>query len=332
MVNHLGLKLTGFRIGTIAFFGVTVIFAVIFFLYDLPMEAIAYPFILSCIYLGVIAFFVYVKRRKKHQYISHLSKEPVTVIADKLPKPFSQAEEDYVLLVSHIINDYLETIKKNETKAHDMDDYYATWVHQIKTPIASMRLNLQAMDSDEARSLLRNLKSIEAYVDMVMSYLRLNSEHTDYIIREENIKDIVKNCGKKCSLDFIGKKLSFKLDMEDETVLTDRKWITLVIDQILSNSIKYTDKGGVTVSFDKESHTLKLSDTGIGIDKTNLPRIFEKGYTGFNGRGEAYSSGIGLYICKSVCENLHIDIRCESKVGEGTSFYLTFPVTKFFGD
>ncbi len=313
-------------------FGITVIFFVIFFLYGLSLDMVLYPAILSLLFVITVNFFSLKKITDRHKSLSKLAKEPEIVISEKMPVPKSVIEEDYQELIRKVSKELTEKIASYETRLHNMDDYYATWVHQIKTPIASMKLNLQAEDSKQARTLLRNLKSIEDYVDMVMTYLRLSGEHTDYVIREENIKDIVKASGRKCATDFIEKKLSFSLDMEDEIVLTDKKWVSLVIDQILSNCIKYTDKGGVSISFDKETHTLCIADTGIGIDKSNLPRIFERGYTGFNGRGESHSSGIGLYICKSICDNLHIDIRCESEVGVGTKVYLSFPVTEFFGD
>ena len=193
-----------------------------------------------------------------------------------------------------------------------------------------MRLNLQAMDSDDARNLLRNLSSIESYVDMVMSYLRLQSEHTDYVIQKENIRELVTTTVKKFKLDFIEKKLSFKSEVEDAYVLTDKKWALIVLEQILSNCLKYTSEGYVRVAFKEDESLLVIEDTGIGIDATNLPRIFERGYTGFNGRGEAHSSGIGLYLVKSICDNLKIDIRCESKEGVGTKMYLTFPRDKAF--
>lgn len=331
-MDKLRYTIKSHRSGIAAFIGATLIFSVVFYLYHFPLEAILYPLLLSILYLALIFFITRAHNKKKHERLQQLIKQPIPAVKEKLLEPDSIIEDDYITLVKRLINDLGEEIQGYETKAHNMNDYYSTWVHQIKTPISSMKLTLQSIDSKDSRALLRNLKSIEDYVDMVMSYLRLQSEYTDYIIEEQPIKQIVKECARKCANDFIEKKLSFSMEMEDAMVLTDRKWITLVIDQLLSNSLKYTQEGGIKVSFDNENHTLAISDTGIGIDKTNLPRIFEKGYTGFNGRGEAHSSGIGLYICKSVCDNLHIDIRCESEPGGGTTMFLIFPVQKFFGD
>lgn len=311
--------------GLIAFTGVALIFLVIFYLYNLPMEAVLYPIILSSVYLGIIVFFEEKKRRIHHSQILMLKKQPANAIEELLPKPETIMEEDYIQLIESITGQLNAEIEKYEKRAYEMNDYYSTWVHQIKTPIASMKLNLQAEDSPNSRKLQRNLKSIEDYVEMVMSFLRLNSEHTDYVIKEENLKNIVKEALKKNSLDFIEKKLSIDFQMEDAVVLTDKKWISLVIEQILGNSLKYTNTGGVTISFDSKNRTLFIKDTGIGIDKSNLPRVFERGYTGFNGRNENHSSGIGLYICKSVCDNLHVEIKCESEVNKGTVMSLKFP-------
>lgn len=331
-MNKFKMFLNSNKSGIYAFLGVALIFWSLFFLYGLPLKQVYYPLILSLAYLLLVFFLGAKRRHSHHKYMETLLKKPIPTINSSLIEPKSQMEKDYEELVKRIINDMGGEIEKYEKKAHDMNDYYSTWVHQIKTPIASMKLNLQAIDSENSRKLQRNLKCIEDYVDMVMSYLRLNSEHTDYIIMDEDIKEIVKESLKRCSLDFIEKKLSISFEVESCNVLTDKKWISLVIDQILSNCLKYTREGGITIKYSDSENSLYISDTGIGIDKTNLPRIFERGYTGFNGRGEAHSSGIGLYICKSVCDNLHVDIKCESEEGKGTTMILTFPKSKIMYD
>ena len=315
----------GHRIGILAFVGVVAIFALIFYLYALPVKAIIYPALCSLAYLIILLVIGYARKKAKHNKLKDVAKLPAVSVTENLPIPESTLEEDYNIIVNNVIGELSDMITSYEKKSRDTTDYYSTWVHQIKTPIASMRLNLQAMDSDDSRNLLRNLQSIEGYVDMVMSYLRLQSEHTDYVIKKENIKELVSTTDKKFRLDFIEKKLSFKMEVEDADVLTDKKWALIVIEQILSNCLKYTKEGYIRVAFKPEDSLLVIEDTGIGIDATNLPRIFERGYTGFNGRGEAHSSGIGLYLVKSICDNLKIGIRCESQENVGTKMYLTFP-------
>ncbi len=313
------------RFGIITYLGVMIIFGVIFYLYGLPLKAVIYPAVFSLAYVIVLLIIDSARKRSKHKKLADVAKLPAVSVAEQLPAPVSTLEEDYTLIINNVINELSEVITSHEKRMRDTTDYYSTWVHQIKTPIASMRLNLQAMDSDDSRNLLRNLQAIEGYVDMVMSYLRLQSEHTDYVIRKENIKELVAATVKKFRLDFIEKKLSFKMEVEDAYVLTDKKWALIVIEQILSNSLKYTQEGYIRVAFKEDDSLLVIEDTGIGIDATNLPRIFERGYTGFNGRGEAHSSGIGLYLVKSICDNLKINIRVESQENVGTKMYLTFP-------
>ena len=320
----------GHRIGILAFVGVIVIFGIIFYLYALPLKAVIYPALFSLAYVAILLVIGGVRKSAKHSKLEEIAKLPAVSVSENLPVPGSTLEEDYNIIVNNVINELSEVITSYEKKMRDTTDYYSTWVHQIKTPIASMRLNLQAMDSDDSRNLLRTLQAIEGYVDMVMSYLRLQSEHTDYVIKKENIRELVSATAKKFRLDFIEKKLSFKMEVEDADVLTDKKWALIVIEQILSNSLKYTKEGYIRVAFKPEDSLLVIEDTGIGIDATNLPRIFERGYTGFNGRGEAHSSGIGLYLVKSICDNLKINIRAESQENVGTKMFLTFPKSLAF--
>lgn len=324
-MSRLSRWILNHRFGILTYLGVAVIFGVIFYLYGLPLKAVMYPAVFSFAYVIVLLIIDSARKRMKHKKLADVAKLPAVSVSEQLPVPVSTLEEDYTLIINNVINELSEVITSYEKKMRDTTDYYSTWVHQIKTPIASMRLNLQAMDSDDSRNLLRNLQAIEGYVDMVMSYLRLQSEHTDYVIRKENIKELVAATVKKFRLDFIEKKLSFKMEVEDAYVLTDKKWALIVIEQILSNSLKYTQEGYIRVAFKEDDSLLVIEDTGIGIDATNLPRIFERGYTGFNGRGEAHSSGIGLYLVKSICDNLKINIRVESQENVGTKMYLTFP-------
>ena len=199
-----------------------------------------------------------------------------------------------------------------------MIDYYTVWAHQIKTPIASMRLHLQNEDSPFARNLLKDLYNIERYVEMVLTFLRLDSDSTDYVFKEYDLDKIVKTSLKKFSREFIDRKLTLIYEPINTTVLTDEKWLGFVIEQVLSNALKYTPSGSITVSL-QPPKTLRICDTGIGIAPEDLPRIFENGYTGFNGRTDKSSSGIGLYLCRRICNNLGHGITATSTVDVGTA-------------
>ena len=197
-------------------------------------------------------------------------------------------------------------------------DYYTTWVHQIKTPIASMRLTLQSEDSAAARQLFEELQRIEAYVEMVLAFLRLDSDSKDYVFCECDLDTVIREAVKKFAVQFIRKKIELRYEPANVKVLTDEKWLSFVVEQILSNSRKYTDSGSISI-FVEEPLTLCIKDTGIGIAQEDLPRVFEKSYTGYNGRSDKKASGIGLYLCRRICTNLGHTIDIESYPGKGTS-------------
>ena len=205
--------------------------------------------------------------------------------------------------------------------------YYTVWAHQIKTHIAAMRLSLQNEDTPLTRKLTNDLYHIEQYVEMVLTFLRLNSDSTDYVFKEYDLDNIVQSAVKKFSSEFIGRKLRLIYDPLNTSVITDEKWLSFVIEQVLSNALKYTPSGSITISLVGEK-TLRIEDTGIGIAPSDLPRIFENGYTGFNGRTDKTASGIGLYLCRRVCNNLGHTITANSTVDVGTAIDIDLTQTK----
>ena len=242
-------------------------------------------------------------------------------MTDSLPEAYSEEGQAYRQAVLALSREYRDFIEKSDAKYENMMEYYTVWAHQIKTPIASMKLSLQGQDSEFARKLSADLLRIEQYVDMVLVYLRLDSESTDYVFRRCSTDALIKRTVRKFASDFIERKLRLKYDAEDTMIVTDEKWLGFVIGQLISNALKYTKEGGITIYF-REPKVLVIEDTGIGIAAEDLPRIFEKGYTGYNGRTGGNASGIGLYLCKRICENLRIGIHAESEVGRGTKMVL----------
>lgn len=293
-----------------------------FRLYNLPIEAVAYPMIL-CLIIGIIFILVdFNKVKKVHRILDALSncKEDIRGL---LPESTDIVNQDYRAIIEMLDAREAEKIGQNTKRYNAMVDYYTVWCHQIKTPIASMRLTLQNEDSDVARRLLSDLGRIENYVEMVLSYLRLSSDSTDYVFREVELDSIIKPAIKKFSSDFIMKKLSLDFKGTGHKVLTDEKWLSFVIEQVISNAVKYTKTGGIKIYFE-EPDRLCIKDTGIGIAPEDLPRIFENGYTGFNGRSDKKASGIGLYLCKKTCDRLGHKITAQSKLSEGTTIQISF--------
>ena len=301
-----------------------VLFCAIFFcmfaLYHLPLEAVLYPTCL-CAILGIIYFAMeYKKAWEKHCRLVRLQNLSAELITD-FPKVESIAEQDYQQLVQLFCEKQAELVTLMNEKYSDMMEYYTVWAHQIKTPIAAMRLNLQNEDTDFSRQISEDLQRIEQYVEMVLAFLRLGAESTDYVIKEQNLDEIVKGAVKKFSTQFIRKKLRLIYEPLNTIVITDEKWLSFVVEQILSNALKYTKEGSITISL-KELKKLCIRDTGIGIAAEDLPRMFENGYTGYNGRSDKKASGIGLYLCKRVCNNLGHTITAVSEPDKGTTVYI----------
>ncbi|MGT2846454.1 sensor histidine kinase [Streptococcus massiliensis] len=203
-------------------------------------------------------------------------------------------------------------------KRSEAEDYFTLWAHQIKTPIAASRLLVDNLaETNSRQALQQELFKIEAYANLVLQYLRLESFHDDLVLKKENLADVVKEAVKKYSLFFIQKHLSLNLHDLDYEFVTDRKWFLIVLEQILSNSVKYTNQGGVEIYVKDDS--LYLVDTGLGIQESDLQRVFERGFSGYNGRLTQQSSGLGLYLTKQILDKLDYPIMLKSKVGQGTT-------------
>ena len=302
------------------------IFAVSFLLYHLPIEAVIYPTLLSAVLGILVMVFDFLRVKREHEALSSI-RSMTDVIAESVPKIDGIKDEDYQQILHLLSEEHNHYRTQTNKKYADMIDYYTVWAHQIKTPIASMRLHLQNEDSALARTLSSDLHRIEQYVEMVLTFLRLNSESTDYVIKEYDLDKIIKQAVRKFSSDFIGRKLSLVYEPVNTTVITDEKWLSFVIEQVLSNALKYTPSGSITITLENEK-TLRIRDTGIGIAPEDLPRIFENGYTGYNGRADKKASGIGLYLCKRICNNLGHSITARSIVDVGTIIDIDLTQTK----
>lgn len=206
----------------------------------------------------------------------------------------------------------------------EKQDFFALWAHQIKTPIAALNLLLQG-EKQDAAVCRQELFKIESYVEMALNYLRFEEMSNDLVLERNSLEQLVRQVVKKYAAIFIYNHISIQLEHLDYTVLTDEKWFCFVLEQILSNALKYTEKGGTIQIFTKQESNqlwLVIEDNGIGIWEEDLPRVFERGFTGYNGRADKKSTGIGLYLCKKVMGRLRHQIRIESKVGVGTQVFL----------
>lgn len=226
----------------------------------------------------------------------------------------------------------LEMDKKNRAieereKLNDLMDYYTLWAHQIKTPIAASSLLVGEIEDKKVKNQLeQELFKIESYVNIVLQYLRLESFHEDLVLKKENVEDLVKEIVKKYAIFFIQKGLILSLHDLDRTIITDRKWFVVILEQVLSNSLKYTSQGGIEIYFQED--TLYIKDSGLGIQDADLLRVFERGFSGYNGRLTQQSSGLGLYLSKKIADELGHQISIASQVGQGTTVMISFSEKK----
>ena len=207
----------------------------------------------------------------------------------------------------------------------DLNAYFLMWLHQIKTPMTVSKLLLDKPDETTSTKLKMQLMYIEQYINMAMNYLKMIDYSTDMDITQVNLDDIIKNLLKKYSLLFIHNHISLEYQSNLTYVVSDSQWLTILIEQILSNALKYTENGKITIQYLEDKHALEIRDTGIGIRSEDIPKIFDRGYSGFNGRMNEKSSGLGLYLARKISERLNIQIEVESKLSKGSVFRLVFP-------
>ncbi len=328
------------RLGICMYSLFCVIFATVLFLYRMPMEPMVYAVSL-CLTLAVIVLITDSARYRKKVEILTWQLEAVKEGTEKLPGPEDEIEQLYQMLLKNAQIEHARQVGNILQEKSEMTDYFTLWTHQIKTPIAAMHLLLQQeirlqaqeitvqeenkaqeqyyMQKQEIES---ELFKIEQYVEMVLQYLRLNSSVNDFVLQEYELDGIIRQAVRKYAPMFIRRKLSLHYEPLQVKAVTDEKWMTFVLEQILSNAIKYTSSGDISIRM--ENGCLVIEDTGIGILPEDLPRIFDKGYTGYNGRSDKKASGIGLYLVKKILNKLGHKILIESEPGKGTKVKLLF--------
>lgn len=295
----------------------SLIFLGVFLLYGIPIEAVLYPAIL-CGLLGLIFLALDMHRAWRTYRQLEILKTLPAPLMEPFPEPDTMEAAEYQEIIRTLREGQKQLESGMALRYEEMVEYYTIWAHQIKTPIASMRLTLQNEDSELSRRLSEDLLRIEQYVEMVLCYLRLDSSSTDYVFQEYDLDSIVKQAVRKFAGQFIRRKIRLDYQPLHTRVVTDEKWLLFVVEQVLSNALKYTPAAG-TVTIDlEEPKTLCIRDTGMGIAPEDLPRVFEKGYTGYNGRNDKKASGIGLYLCRRICKNLNHVISVDSSLDSGT--------------
>ena len=291
------------------------LFAQVLRLYDLPAEAVGYASLLCAAAFAVWTAVDLLRCRERVRYLESLRGQ-AALLLDQLPEARGPREEVYQALLLELGDTLRAVSSASDARRRETLDYYTMWVHQIKTPIAAMRLLLREDPADHVRDLEAELFRVERYVELALSYLRLDGGGTDYLIREYALDAILRQAARKYAPLFIRSRVSLELEETGLQVLTDEKWLQLVVEQVLSNAVKYAPGGHVKVWC--EGERLLVRDDGVGIAPEDLPRVFDRGFTGCNGRMDKRATGIGLYLSREICRRLGHTISLDSEPGKGT--------------
>lgn len=304
------------------------VFYLVLYLYGVRADALGYAVFLSLVTFIVLGLFDLWRYQARIKTIGEAFRNMPYELGS-LPAPLDIPEEKYQEEV-RMLGERL-VLQENDSRRsrQEMLDFYSLWAHQIKTPLAAMNLLLQSEEAREDKDakifqeMRMELFKTGQYVDMVLSYLRAEDMSSDLLLKEYSLDEIVRQAVRKYSAMFILKKIRLEYEPCKEMVLTDEKWLLFVLEQLLSNALKYTEKGFIRIRMEQGSPAVVLiEDSGIGIQAEDLPRVFEKGFTGYNGRQDKKSTGIGLYLCRMICEKLNHTVTITSDPGKGTAVRL----------
>lgn len=307
-------------------------------------QDLVYAAVLDAILLLITVLVGFFRYSSKVKALSNALKRPVEEQA-QLPEATDDVEILYHRLLENQSIARSESESSTAIRQSQMRDYYSMWVHQIKTPISAMKLLLEAEReelgllicdeeqqaslkelSDNVASFEDELFRIEEYVSMALQYQRVSSTENDFVLEKVSVDGVIRDTIKKYAKIMIRRHIGINYSGTGQEVYTDGKWLAFMLEQILSNAIKYTPQGFVTIETaeEKDRFFITIKDTGIGIKAEDLPRVFEKGYTGYNGHADKKATGIGLYLCRQMADKLGHTIRMESEIGKGTKVWIGF--------
>lgn len=312
------------------------------YLIGVRKQDVVYAAVLDAILLLITVLVGFFRYSSKVKVLSNALKRPVEEQA-QLP----EATDDVEMLYQRLLENQSIARSESESSAairqSQMRDYYSMWVHQIKTPISAMKLLLEVereelgqliCDDEQSQYLLSDnmdsfedeLFRIEEYVSMALQYQRVSSTENDFVLEKVSVDGVIRDTIKKYAKIMIRRHIGMNYSGTVQEVYTDGKWLAFILEQLLSNAIKYTPQGFVKIETAKKANLffITIKDTGIGIKAEDLPRVFEKGYTGYNGHADKKATGIGLYLCRQMADKLGHTIRIESEIGKGTKVWIGF--------
>lgn len=305
-------------------------------------QDVVYAAVLDAMIIIITVLAGFLGYSSKVKALSNALERPVEEQA-QLPEAADDVEMLYHRLLENQSIARCESESSAAIRQSQMRDYYSMWVHQIKTPISAMKLLLEAereelgqlmCDDEQSQCLLSdNMNSfedelfrIEEYVSMALQYQRVSSTENDFVLEKVSVDGVIRDTIKKYAKIMIRRHMGMNYSGTVQEVYTDGKWLAFILEQLLSNAIKYTPQGFVKIETDKKANRffITIKDTGIGIKAEDLPRVFEKGYTGYNGHADKKATGIGLYLCRQMADKLGHTIRIESEIGKGTKVWIGF--------
>ncbi len=310
-------------------------FIIVFLVLMLDVYRISlYAIILICMTIVIISFaalaYEYLIRSRYYNRLNKTleSMEQKQYIASLLEAPNFAEAEVLCEILKHVTKAMNDEIASYKISQDEYREYIETWIHEIKIPISCIDLICQNNRNDITKKISEETVRVDSYIEQALYYARSKNVASDYSIRRLSLDSLVKAAVKKHSKQLIGCGAQVKLDNLDHTVYADEKWLDFIVGQIIANSIKYK-KDALTLWFsaseNQENIILSIQDNGIGISESDLGRVFEKGFTGENGRAFAKSTGIGLYLCKELCNKMYLGLEAQSTVGNGTTIHITFP-------
>ena len=253
------------------------------------------------------------------------------LITEILQKPRSAEKLAYYRILKRANKSMLENVTDIKEKQKDYKEYIESWVHEIKIPITSAKLLCENNKSDITNK-IEDIEEVNNYVEQALFYARMDQVSNDFMIREISLNEVIKNVLARNKKIMIQNNMKVELKDVNIKCYTDEKWLEFILNQIITNSIKYRNDNNAVIKItgiqNKENIILKIKDNGIGIKKSEIDRIFDKGFTGTNGRNQTKSTGIGLYLCKRLCEGIGMEIDANSKENEYTEIVIIIPRAK----
>ncbi|MCX7885074.1 MAG: sensor histidine kinase [Caloramator sp.] len=324
------------KIYTFIFYFVTMLFISLVFFLDGTLQVnisnILYINAVCFVFFLIYLLWEYFLINKHYSLIKDIIYNEKEDIIHRLPKPNTNVQYIYNELLKKIYEEQMLKIENLYNLKKENQEFITSWVHEIKTPISVCRLiienSIENPSEDILYSIEEEINKIDNYVEQALYYSKSDDFSKDYFIKEISLLSILKEIIKKHSKTFISKGISVELPDNSMEVLTDKKWLIFIINQIISNSLKYTPKGGKIKIFlekNEKEKRLIIIDNGIGIKNEDIGRVFDRGFTGHNGRENYKSTGMGLYLAKKLCEKLGHKISIESKYGEYTKVTIHFP-------